>query len=86
MALHEDRRHVGIETDREQHGCQPHGGVADHAGGLGDGQGMEIDDPVKGIGVVLAIDPVAQGPEVVAQVDFTGRLDAREHAGHGAPG
>ena len=33
--------------------------------------------------LVLAVDPVPQRTQVVAEVDVTGRLDAREHAGHG---
>ena len=86
VALHEDGGHVGIEADGEQDGRQPHRGVADHAGCLGDRQGMQIDDSVEGVGLVLALHPVAQGAEVVAQVDFAGGLDARQDTGHGAPG
>ena len=38
--------------------------------------------PWKASCVVLALDPVAQRTEVVAEVDVAGRLDARQHAGH----
>ena len=86
VALHEHRGHVGIEPDGEQHRRQPHGRLADHARLLGDRQGMEVDDAVEGVGIVLAVDPVAQRPQVVAEMDFTGGLDARQDAGHGAPG
>ncbi len=86
MALHEHRGHIGIEPDGEQHGRQANRRFADHAGRLGHRQRMEIDDPVEGVGIVLAVDPVAQRTEVVAQMDIAGGLDAREDAGHGAPG
>ena len=41
---------------------------------------------MEGIGIVLAGHPIAQRPQVVAEVDFAGWLDARQDAGHGAPG
>ena len=85
MALHEHRGDVGIEPDSEQHRRQTNGRLADHAWRLGHRQRMQIDDPVERVGM-LTIDPVAQGTQVVAQMDIAGGLDAREHAGHGAPG
>ena len=86
VALHEHRGDIGIEPDGEQHGRQPHRGLTDHTRLLGDRQGMKIDDPVERVGVVLPGHPVAQGPQVVAEMYFSGGLDARQHAGHGAPG
>ena len=86
VALHEDGGHVGVEADREQHRRQPQRGLADHARRLGDGEGMEVDDAVERVALVLAVDPVAQRPQVVAEMDVAGGLDARQDAGHGAPG
>ena len=83
VALHEHRGDVGIEADREQHRRQLDRGLADHAGLLGDGQRVQVDDAVERVALVLAVDPVAQRPQVVAEVDVTGGLDARQHAGHG---
>ncbi len=85
MALHEDGHHIGIEADGEQHRCQSHGRFADRSWYFGHRQGVQIDDSVKCVGM-LAVHPVAQRPQVISEVDFAGGLDAREHAGHGAPG
>ena len=43
---------------------------------LGDGEGVEVDDAEVGVVGVLVVDPVADGPQVVAEVDVTGGLDA----------
>ena len=82
MALHEHGGDVGVEADREQHRRQLERRVADDARLLGDGQRVEVDDPVEDVLLVLVRDPVAQRTEVVAEVDLAGGLDAREHAGH----
>ena len=39
--------------------------------------------PWKASSSCWPVDPAAQRPEVVAEVDVTGGLDAREDAGHG---
>ena len=86
VALHEHGGDVGVEPDGEQHRRQLRRALADHARLLGDGEGVEVDDPVERVGLVLAGDPVPQRAQVVAQMDVAGRLDAREHAGHGSEG
>ena len=53
-------------------------------GSLGDGQGVEVDDAVEHVLVVLPCHPVAQRPEVVAEVDVAGGLHAGQDSGHGA--
>ena len=63
-----------------------HRALADDAGLLRDRQGVEVDDAVERVDLVLAGDPVPQRAQVVAQMDVTGRLDAREHTGHGSEG
>ena len=84
VALHEDRGDVGIEADRVHHRRQAQRVVADHARRLGDGERVQVDDAVERVAVVLVVGPVPQRPQVVAEVDVAGRLDAREHAGHAA--
>ncbi|MDQ1479609.1 MAG: hypothetical protein QOI44_470, partial [Actinomycetota bacterium] len=57
---------------------------------VGGGQGVEIDDAEHGVvvrgsfrpGLGLDIDPSADGAEVVAEMNFAGRFDAREHPCH----
>ena len=66
----------------KKHRRQLDGALADDAGLLGDGQGVEVDDAVERVRLVLAGDPVPQRPQVVAEVDVTGGLDAREDSGH----
>lgn len=43
---------------------------------------MQIDDAVERIAFVLAGDPVAQRPEIVAEMDVARRLNAGQDAGH----
>jgi hypothetical protein len=86
VTLHEHGRHIGVEADGEQHRRQPHGRIADDARFLCHGQGVQVDDSMKRIGIVLAVHPIAQCPQIVAEMDFAGGLDARQDAGHGAPG
>jgi len=45
-----------------------------------DGHGVEIDDAVDAVVVVLEPDPIAQRSEVVADVDVARRLQAGEHS------
>ena len=84
VALDEDRGDVGIEPDRVHHRRHAERVVADHARRLGDGERVQVDDAVERVADVLVVGPVPQRTQVVAEVDVTGRLDAREHAGHGA--
>ena len=75
MALHEDGGHFGVETDREERRSQFEGARAQNAGAIGHGEGMQVDDATKSIAFMLANDPIAQGAEVIAQMDDTGGLD-----------
>lgn len=80
MALSEDGRHVRVEADSEQHRGGAQGCSTDLAGCVGDGERMQVDHSVERIGTVLTVDPVTQGSEIVAEVQFAGGLDARQHA------
>ena len=51
---------------------------ADDAGGLGDGEGVQVDDAVERVARVLAGHPVAQRSEVVAEMHVARRLHARQ--------
>ena len=50
-----------------------------------EGQGVEVDDAEEGVVVVLVGDPVAERPQVVAEVEVTARLHPRQDPGHGVP-
>ena len=50
---------------------------------LRDREGVQVDDAVDRVVVVLLRDPAPHRTQVVAEVDIAGGLDAGEHAGHG---
>jgi len=82
VALHEDSGHLGIEPDCEQRGRQFESVLAHDARAVSHGQGVQIDDAVEGVALVLAAHPVAKGPEVIAEMNRAGGLDAREDTSH----
>jgi hypothetical protein len=84
VALHEHRRDVGVEADREHHRGQFQRRLADHPGRVTDRERVQIDDAVEDIRIVLSQHPVAEGAEVVPQLHLAGWLDTRQHSGHGA--
>ena len=70
-----------IERRRELAGRER--GLPRHRGGegrrvLGDGDGVQIDHAVDAVVLILQRHPVAQRPQVVADVDVPCGLDARE--------
>ena len=77
MALYEDGGHFGVEADRKEGRSQFEGAGAQNAWAIGHGKGMQVDDAMKSVAFMLANDPIAQGAEVIAQMDDTGGLDAR---------
>ena len=83
VTLDEHRGLLGLEADGEQHRGQGDGGVAQHTGPIGDGERVQVDDAMEGVAFVLTRHPVPQRPEVIAQVDVAGGLDAGQHSGHG---
>ena len=56
--------------------CAQFGGVLPY------GDGMQVDDAVDAIVVVLQRDEVSDRPEIVSQVQVTGRLNAGEYPFH----
>jgi hypothetical protein len=82
VALDEQGAPVGVEAG----GQQVEGGVV----GPGpqqrrvdvQGQGVEVDHAVEGVVVPLVVDPVADGSQVVPQVEVAAGLDTGEDACH----
>ena len=74
-----------VETD----GQQVEGGVervaAEHLRVDLDGEGMQVDDAVEGVVVVLERHPVPEGPQVVAEGEVARRGDAGQDPFHGSP-
>ena len=83
VALHENRRHIGVESDGEECRGELDGLSTDDARTFRDREGMEIDDPVEDVLVVLTGDPVGECAEIVPEVDGSRRLDAGEDPRHG---
>ena len=85
VALDEEGAALGVEAD----GQQVEGGVEGVGPQVGRvdlrGQGVQVDHAVEGVVVVLEGDPVAEGPEVVAEGEVAGGRDAGEDPAHGAP-
>src|SRR6185437_11140968 len=49
------------------------------------GNGVHVDDAIEAVELVLQLHPVADGAEIVAEMQVAGRLDAGKdavHAGH----
>ena len=74
VALHEHRADLRVEPAREE----PGGGVEGTAAQLGrvlfDRQGVQVDHAEDRVGLVLVDDPLAEGPEIVADVRRARRL------------
>jgi hypothetical protein len=83
VALGEQRHDLGVEAGRDEdlrelEDLRPQLGRV-----LRDRDGVQVDDAVNGVVVVLFLDPAPDRTQVVAEVDLAGGLDAGEHAGHG---
>ncbi len=82
VALHEDSRDVGVEPHGKQHRCQFDRLFPDDVRLVENRQGVQVDDPVEHVAVVLPGNPVDECPEMVPEVNGPGGLDAGENAGH----
>ena len=79
VALHEDSGLFGVDAGGEVFGKDLlHGGVELHGVGVG-GEGVEVGYEEIAVVVVLHPHKVAQGAEVVAQVEVAGGADAAKH-------
>ena len=87
LALHEDRRALGVDAHRHQLGGGAQGALAEHLRVLLDGDRVQVGDEEERLVLALQVDPLPQRPEVVAEVERVGRrLDAGQHPGTGARG
>ena len=78
LALDEDRRPVGVDAHRDQLGRGAQGALAQQLRVLLDGDRVQVGDEEERLVVLLEVDPLPQGSEVVAEVERVGgRLDAR---------
>ena len=80
VALDEERADVGVEAAGDQERGQVERRLAQLLRLLGDGDGVEVDDRVERVHLVLLRDPAADGPDVVAEVLLARRLDSGENA------
>jgi segregation and condensation protein A len=84
VALDEDRGDIGVQADREQvHRCSE-ALLAQVRGVDLLGQRVQVDHAVQRVVAPLVRNPLAERPDVVAEVKVAGGLDAREDARHGA--
>ena len=82
VALDEQGAPLGVEPG----GQQVEGGVVGAGPQVGrvdvEGQGVQVDHAVEGVVGVLVGHPVAEGPQVVAEVEVAAGLDSGEDACH----
>ncbi|MNH04982.1 hypothetical protein D3C79_642920 [compost metagenome] len=81
MRLHEDGTFLWIDATGQVQRQRIQGGFTQLLCILTHGDGMQIDDAVDAIKLVLQLHPLAQRPHVVADSQFTGRLRAAENDG-----
>ena len=85
LRLIEQDRTLGVDTAGQQGGGHLAGVVGQLCGHMRLADGVEIGEEIEaltagGRGVVLHGDPVADGAEVVAEVEVAGGLDAGDDA------
>ena len=86
MGLDEDRAHVRVQPGGEQEGGHLEGLVLQPRGVVLNRERVEVDNAEERVVLVLIRRPVADRPDVVAEVDLTGGLDARQDPGHPVDG
>ena len=85
LALHEDRRPGGVDAHGQELGGRAERALAQHGRVLLDGDGVLVGDEEERLVVTLEVHPLAQGAQVVAEVErVRGGLDPREHPRTGA--
>src|SRR5205814_7803329 len=70
----------GVEPGGEEGGRDLAGLVAQLRRVLPGGDGVHVDDAIEAVELVLQLHPVADGTEIVAEMQVAGRLDAGEDA------
>jgi hypothetical protein len=84
MRLDKYRGDIRVEPYGKQHRGKLNGVLAEHARLVGDGEGVQVDNAMKHVVVMLPRDPIAESAQIVAQVNVASGLDARKYASHGA--
>ena len=74
-----------VEPDGEEVERGVGGVAAEHRRVDVDGKGVQVDDAVEGVAVVLERHPVPEGPQVVAEGEVARGGDAGEDPFHGSP-
>lgn len=82
VTLDENGGDSRVESDREQRCGQFERLLSDDPRSIRRGQSMKIDDSVEGVVLRLPDDPLAQGPEIVAQVNLACGLNAGQDSRH----
>jgi hypothetical protein len=80
--LDNDARVLRVDAGGQEERSQFADFSAQLVGLLVDRDGVQIDDAEDAFEIVLNADPVGEGSEVVADVQITGRLNARQDAGN----
>ena len=80
MRLHDDDGPLRVDAGRQEHVDRVDGVALEVGLGLAHGDGVQVDGAVDAVVGLLHGDEVADGPQVVAQVQRAGRLDAAEDA------
>jgi hypothetical protein len=83
VRLPEEDAPAGVEAGGQEEGRGVVEAFPEVAGVVRHRDGVKVDDAVDGLGAVLALHVLPDGPDVVAEVLPAGRLDAREDA-HGS--
>ena len=82
VALDEECAAGRVEPGGEEDRGRTAGPVGEAGRVVGHRDGVQVDDAVDRVVVVLSLHPMAHGPQVVAEMHLAGRLDAREDPGH----
>jgi hypothetical protein len=84
LALHEDRRALRVDAHGDQLRGRAQRALAEHLRVLLLGDRVQVGDEEERLVLALQVDPLAQGAEVVAEVERVGRgLDAGQDAWSG---
>ena len=86
MRLHEDGGNVRINASRDIHGGAFARLLPQLGRILGDGDGVQIDDAIEAVVVMLHFDPLLQRAEVVADGEVARGLDAGQDSRFGCIG
>ena len=79
VRLDENGALLGIDTDRQIEGGRVQTSLAQGSRVLASGDGVQVDDAVEAVELILHVDPLTQGPHVVADGQLTGGLRSAQY-------